>query len=136
MLKQRVITAVVLLLVLLPALFASDTRPFFGLTLLFIAAAGWEWARLNGAGALASVCFGAVVAAGGIWAWSGAGLVQPPGWLWSVALVLWVAGGTLALRGGVSAWPRLPGVLRLSIGPGAAALSATRASRTPGRSAP
>ena len=40
MLKQRVITAVVLLLVLLPALFASDTRPFFGLTLLFIAAAG------------------------------------------------------------------------------------------------
>ena len=64
MLKQRVITAVVLLLVLLPALFASDTRPFFGLTLLFIAAAGWEWARLNGAGALASVCFGAVVAAG------------------------------------------------------------------------
>ena len=117
MLKQRVITAVVLLLVLLPALFASDTRPFFGLTLLFIAAAGWEWARLNGAGALASVGFGAVVAAGGMWAWSGAGLAQLPGWLWSVALMLWVAGGAFALRGGVSAWPRLPVVLRLSLGP-------------------
>ena len=117
MLKQRVITAVVLLLVLLPALFASDTRPFFGLTLLFIAAAGWEWARLNGAGALASVGFGAVVAAGGMWAWSGAGLAQLPGWLWSVALMLWVAGGALALRGGVSAWPRIPVVLRLSLGP-------------------
>lgn len=49
MLKQRIITAVLMLLVLLPALFAQAPWPFALLTLVMIAAAGWEWFRLNGA---------------------------------------------------------------------------------------
>lgn len=48
MLKQRIITALLMLAVLLPALFHSDPRPFCLLTLLLIVAGGWEWARLNG----------------------------------------------------------------------------------------
>ena len=48
MLLQRVITALVLLAILLPALLAASPAPFIALTLLFIAAAAWEWARLNG----------------------------------------------------------------------------------------
>lgn len=47
MLKQRVITAVLLLLVLLGSLLVSATWPFAALSLLFIAAAAWEWGRLN-----------------------------------------------------------------------------------------
>jgi len=45
MLKQRVITALLLMLVLLPALFYPDPAPFSLLALLFMAAATWEWAR-------------------------------------------------------------------------------------------
>lgn len=50
MLKQRIITALVLLGVLLPALFAHASEPFLALTVLLITAAGWEWVRLNGGG--------------------------------------------------------------------------------------
>ena len=45
MLKQRVITAVLLLAVFLPTLFYPSIEPFAAFTLLLIAAAGWEWAR-------------------------------------------------------------------------------------------
>ena len=44
MLKQRVITALVLISFLLPAVFAPGAWPFALLSLLMIAAAGWEWA--------------------------------------------------------------------------------------------
>ena len=42
MLWQRIVTAVVLLALLVPALFAPLDWPFNLLTLLLIAAAGWE----------------------------------------------------------------------------------------------
>ena len=58
MLKQRVITAVVLLALLLPALLVSQPWPFALLTLVAIGAAGWEWARLNACGQPASIAFG------------------------------------------------------------------------------
>ena len=45
MLGQRVITAVALLALLLPALFAESLVPFALLTVLMISAAGWEWGR-------------------------------------------------------------------------------------------
>ena len=48
MLKQRIITAVVLLAILLPALFYPSPFPFAAVTLVLIAAAAWEWGRLNG----------------------------------------------------------------------------------------
>ena len=49
MLKQRVITALILMAILLPALWAQALWPFALLSLLFVAAGGWEWARLNDA---------------------------------------------------------------------------------------
>ena len=48
MLKQRVITALVLLLLLLPTFFVTDPRPFCAMALVLIAAGAWEWAKLNG----------------------------------------------------------------------------------------
>jgi phosphatidate cytidylyltransferase len=47
LLKQRVITALVLMAILLPTLWAQALWPFALLSLLFIGAAAWEWARLN-----------------------------------------------------------------------------------------
>ncbi|MFT4194000.1 MAG: phosphatidate cytidylyltransferase, partial [Ottowia sp.] len=106
MLLQRVITALVLLAVLLAALFAASPAPFIGLTLVAIAAAAWEWARLNGvpgAGALATGLLCAVACAG-LW-WFGA-VEQPLPGLWLAAAAAWVLGGAWLLGRGVAGWPR------------------------------
>ena len=55
MLKQRIITAVVLLAILLPALFWPSPVPLAVVTLLLLAAGAWEWGRLNGLGQAGSV---------------------------------------------------------------------------------
>ncbi len=116
MLLPRVITAIVLLALLLPALFASTPWPFAALTLLLIAAAAWEWARLNGVSPIAAVGPGVLLAAAGAWAvQSGAVAAAASGWWW-VATGLWVVGGALALRGGPDAWPHWPAALRLLLG--------------------
>ena len=115
MLKQRVITALVLMAFLLPALFAPMAWPFAVLSLLLIAAAGWEWGRLNGAGALA-VPMGVLLAAACAAAlWAGWG-TAPPAVAWWTAMGVWVLGGAFVLRGGPAAWPALPSVARCAIG--------------------
>lgn len=55
MLKQRIITALALLAVLLPALFAESPQAFLILSTLLIAAGAWEWARMNGMASVQSV---------------------------------------------------------------------------------
>ena len=55
MLKQRIITALVLLAILLPALFYATPVPFTVVMLVLIGAAAWEWGRLNGYGPRMSV---------------------------------------------------------------------------------
>lgn len=116
MLRQRIITAVVLLALLLPALFADNLLPFELLTLVLISAAAWEWARLNG---LASTlpAWGCGVALALCCALT---LVWPPavgaGTPWRWAAGAWLAGGALALRAGPNGWSRLPPPLRWMIG--------------------
>jgi phosphatidate cytidylyltransferase len=115
-LKQRIITAVVLLAILLPAMFAPIAWPFALLTLLMIGAAGWEWARLNAASPGVSIALGVALAAGCAAAMV-AGWVHPganPAW-W-LAFAVWVLGGALALRVGPAAWPQLPAVARWVLG--------------------
>src|SRR5690606_40695354 len=60
MLKQRVIAAVILLAILLPALFWRTPGPFLAVTLILIAAGGWEWGKLNGLGQGASLVLGEI----------------------------------------------------------------------------
>ena len=115
MLKQRVITALVLMALLLPALFSRPAWPFALLTLVMMAAAGWEWGRLNGAGALA-IPMGlllAVACAAALYAGWG---VAPPSLVWWLATLVWVLGGTAVLRGGPAAWPALPSAVRCVLG--------------------
>ena len=115
MLKQRIITALVLMAILLPALFAASPDPFTWLLLVLIGAAGWEWGRLNGAGG-ASLALGGVLALIGAATW-GAGWGQtPPSIVWWLAMLVWVLGGAWALRGGAARWPALPRVLRWALG--------------------
>jgi phosphatidate cytidylyltransferase len=116
MLKQRVITAVVLLAILLPALFWPSPIPLAVVTLLMLAAGAWEWGRLNGLGQAASV--GAAVAClllcGASWS---AGLLERPmPVLWSIAGALWVLAGAWLLRAGVAGWPHIPRAVRLIAG--------------------
>ena len=111
MLGQRVVTAIVLLALLLPALFAASPWPFAVLTLVLIGAAGWEWGRLNQAGA-ASIAMGLALAlaCAAAW-WAGWTRAAPPA-AWWLACGLWVLGGAFALRAGPAGWPRLPAALR------------------------
>ena len=62
MLKQRVITALALLAILLPALFYKTPAPFCALALLMIAAGAWEWGRLNALGPATSLGLSAALA--------------------------------------------------------------------------
>lgn len=115
MLLHRVITAIVLLAILLPALFAPTPLPFALLTLVMIAAAGWEWSRLNGRPGAPALVFGAVLAAVCGLTLATVGFAVPA-WCWWAAGGLWVLGGVQALRAGVAGWPRLSPMLRLVLG--------------------
>jgi phosphatidate cytidylyltransferase len=116
MLLQRVITALVLLALLLPALLASSLLPFAGLTLLMLGAAGWEWGRLNGLGQAGALGLGAAVALTCSAAWVAGWAEAAPSVVWWLACACWVAGSAWALRAGPSAWPQLPQAARLLLG--------------------
>ena len=115
MLKQRILTALVLLAVLLPALIVKEVWPFALLTMAAMALGGWEWARLNGAGALA-VPLGVVLAAACALALYAGWATTAPPLAWWLAFATWVLGGTWFLRAGVAGWPRTPQPLRCAIG--------------------
>ena len=116
MLLTRIVTAIVLLALLLPTLFATSPWPFAGLTLLLVAAAAWEWSRLNGVATVAALGPAMLLAMAGAWAvYTGTASRVPASWWWSATLV-WVLGGGVVLRGGVSAWPRWPAPARLLLG--------------------
>jgi phosphatidate cytidylyltransferase len=61
-----------------------------------------------GLGLAVAVACAAALGAG----WS----LQPPPWVWWLALAVWVVGGALALRSGPSRWPQLPRLARLVLG--------------------
>ena len=116
MLKQRVITALVLVGLLLASLLATPTWPFAVLTLALMAAAGWEWGRLNKAGGFASLAMGAAVALAGAVALLAGAHEREPGLLWWLVTLLWLAVAVLALRAGPAAWPRLARPARWLVG--------------------
>jgi phosphatidate cytidylyltransferase len=108
MLKHRVITAVVLLALIIGALSAESRWPFALLTLVLIAAAGWEWGRLNQAAGALSLAMGGLLALAGLLTLLSPWADAVPSWLWWSVAVLWLAGGAVALRAGPGAWPLLP----------------------------
>ena len=116
MLKQRIITAVVLLLILIPAIVASNPLPFAALMLLAMGAAAWEWARLNGLkGAATYAVAAACLALCGLAWWQGWTQQSLPS-LWLVAGGAWVLVAAYLLKAGVPGWPRIPQALRIVVG--------------------
>ena len=119
MLRERVITALVLLALLIPAVIARSPLPFALLTIVLIGAAGWEWGRLCGlprAGAIASgVVLGlgclAIAPLGG-----GIGGVEFSAEAWGAIAVLWVIGGALALRAGPDGIKKVNRIVRFVVG--------------------
>jgi len=112
MLKQRVITAIVLLAILLPALFHPAPQPFLVITLVLIAAGGWEWGRLNGDSSgrallAGGACF--LLCAG---SWALGWLQRPLPLLWLLAGAAWVLCGAWLLLRGVAGWPEIPRPVR------------------------
>ena len=114
-LRQRIATALVLVAILGWALFAPQRWPFTFLTLIMIAAAGWEWARLNQVPAMWSVVVGFAVAMAGVVTFAG-WQTQAPALLWWLVVAVWALGGFIALRTGPAAWPRLPRGARCVLG--------------------
>ncbi len=113
MLWQRVITAVVLLAILLPALFYRTAVPFCAVALVLIAAGAWEWGRLNGCAQGLSVALAlACVSLCGL-SWYAGLLDKPLPLLWALAGGGWVLAGAWLLRQGVPGWPRIPKGVRL-----------------------
>jgi phosphatidate cytidylyltransferase len=105
MLKLRIITALVLLAVFLPAFFATSAEPLAWLTLVLIAAGAWEWGRLMGLTMLRSFGLGflCVVLCLGSWKLFELPLHTTPN-VWAGAGALWVLIGAWMLRGGIAAW--------------------------------
>jgi phosphatidate cytidylyltransferase len=116
MLKQRIITAVVLLAILLPALFYPSPVPFAAVTLVLIAAGAWEWGRLNGLGQTGSLVLGFVCLLMCAASWQAGLIDRSLPVLWTVAGPAWVLAGAWMLRGGVAGWPRIPQAVRLVFG--------------------
>jgi phosphatidate cytidylyltransferase len=112
MLRQRVITAVLLLSILLPALFAADPLYFVLCTVALMVAAAWEWGRLSaqantlslfGAAGLGVVCMG-------LWLWQ----IDPAQWVdvWLLAALAWSILAVFALYTGAARWLLVPPQLR------------------------
>jgi phosphatidate cytidylyltransferase len=116
MLKQRIITAIVLLAILLPALFWPSPFPFAAVVLVLIGAAAWEWGRINGLGPLGSIATGVACLVLCTVSWYLGLLERGLPLVWSVAGALWVLIGAWLLRAGVPGWPRIPLALRLAAG--------------------
>lgn len=116
MLKQRIITALLLLAVLLPAMFYPTKEPFTALAVLMMGAAGWEWARLNGCternAKLLGVALGLAV---GVFWWLG-GLDRSWSGVWWAASAGWLMLSVGMLRRGVAGWLAWPALLRLAGG--------------------
>ena len=124
MLKQRIITALLLLAVALPALFHSNPQWLGGFGLVLILAAAWEWGRLNGltlrtalfmclvCGLMCGLVYAAywMTADNGLWG----ALVGHNTWL--LVGASWVLFGAYLIRGGMASWRALPQWFRLLLG--------------------
>jgi phosphatidate cytidylyltransferase len=116
MLKQRIITALAMLAVLLPALFADSPQAFLLLSAMLVSAGAWEWANMNGMNRMQSlasglVCMGFCSASVGF-EWTAH--THPV--VWWVAGSAWVVITTWMLFRGVDGWAKWNRFLRWGLG--------------------
>jgi phosphatidate cytidylyltransferase len=116
MLLQRVITALLMVAVLLPALFHPDTFYLVLVSLVLIALAGWEWGRLIGCQSPGAVVLGLLcLLLCGVSAWLDWQRTELS-WLWAGMALLWVLGSVWMLQSGLSQWGHLSRLMRAGLG--------------------
>ena len=116
MLQTRIITAIVLLAILLPALFYPLPLVFNIVAWVLIGAAAWEWGKLNGSGQAASLLIAACALLICAFAWFLGFSDVPTRSLWITVGAAWVLGGGWLLARGPAGWSRVPKIIRLVVG--------------------
>ncbi len=113
MLKQRIITAIALLVILIPALFAKQPEWLMGVSLVLIVLACWEWGQLNGYTKKASwlMALDGLVLCALAWKF-GLHTMKTP-MLWLMVGSLWVLVAAWLIQRGVSRWQDVPRWLRV-----------------------
>ena len=112
MLKQRILTAIALLMVLLPALFYPSYEPFSMVALVLMAAAAWEWGRMNGMSAVQALLPSAACVFLCVLIWITWGLEHSTSTLWVLTGGFWVLAGAWLIARGVPVWASIPSGLR------------------------
>ena len=112
MLQQRIITALLLLAILVPAIIHPNPLGFVAVTGVLIAAGAWEWARLNGWSQRWALASGLLCAASCFSLWFSNGLLRPVPLVWLALGALWVLLSGWLLVAGVPAWGKVPKGLR------------------------
>lgn len=116
MLKQRVITALLLLAVLLPAMFYPNPMAFGVVSALLVSAGIWEWVRLNQGGdsvAVIAVLLVLGLCLAVVWNPLPLAVLQP---FWIGTTAVWVLGGSWLLAAGAARWTGVSRALRLALG--------------------
>ena len=116
MLQQRIITALVLLAILLPALFYPTPEPFILVALVLICLAAWEWGQLNGYSKKSSwwIALGCLALCAAAWQLQLPFKATPTPWL--ILGGVWVLLGAWMLKRGVVGWSLVPKWLRIGLG--------------------
>jgi phosphatidate cytidylyltransferase len=112
MLKQRVITALIMLVIVIPTLLYPNAWSFCLLALVFMAAGAWEWARMNGLKESGAVYFAGFFVLGSALSWYLGFLNMALPTVWIIASGLWVLGSAWLLSAGVAGWSKIPESLR------------------------
>lgn len=116
MLKQRILTALVLLGILIPALFHSDPFWIAFAGMVLVSAAAWEWGRLNQLGFFSALWMTGlcIIFCSLVWQFNLFQFFNRSFWL--LLGGLWVLMAGFLLAGGVQRWSRIPFVLRCGVG--------------------
>jgi phosphatidate cytidylyltransferase len=112
MLKQRVITTLIMLAIVIPTLLYPSPWPFCLLALVFMAAGAWEWARMNGLKESGSIYFAGFFVLGAALSWYLGFLNMAMPNVWILASGFWVLSSVWLLSAGVVGWSKIPETLR------------------------
>ena len=117
MLKQRIITALILLVILLPALFHPSAKWLGLLILLLIMAGAWEWGRLSGLSFKASCAMAFVTGLVALFLGESQFLVGSQ-WnaFWRICVLVWLLILVYFLRHGSGRWQAAPSLFKIGLG--------------------
>ena len=116
MLKQRILTALVLLGILIPALLHPNAFWIALAGMVLVSAAAWEWGRLNQLGLLSALWMAAFCMVFCTLVWQLNLFNYFDRGFWLLLGGLWVLMAGFLLAGGVQRWSRIPFVLRWGVG--------------------